>query len=166
MAEPLGKREILAWTVAGVMAVVAGIMYSRRSADPTPAPVVSPAATGVLPAAAPNTVFVQRDTSVKFTGVPPAGRPPAPSPAGEIAAPLTKRESYDTAWIRIGTRQYHATVTVNGESRGEIGPARWLHVRAGESRISVNAPNCVAWDTTVTLAAGARTTLGMRLPRC
>jgi len=126
---------MIAWTIAGVLAVAAAIV----------------------------TVLVKGDSAVKFT----TQQESLPKP--EISTPLTKREPnapYDTAWLRVGTRQYQATVSVNGESRGEIHDPRWLPAPAGRITLSIHAPTCRAWDTTLTVAKDARITIGMRMPLC
>ena len=180
MAEPLGKREMIAWTIAGVLAVVAGIGYSKRADSSTSVQpqltVQSPLTTPVKFDSAPRekVAFVKGDTAVKFQDVKSPDTPRTkvkigPLPPPEMSTPLTRSEppaSPDSAFIRIGTRTYQATIYVNDESRGELRLVRWVSVPPGTARISLRAPGCQPWDTTLTAVAGTRLTVGIRMARC
>jgi hypothetical protein len=181
MAEPLGKREMIAWTIAGALAVIAGIGYSKRADSSTSVQpqltVQSPLTTPVKFDSAPRekVVFVRGDTAVKFQDVKPPDTPRAnvkigPLPPPEMSTPLTKREprasTGDTSWIRVGTRVYKTILYVNDQSYGEIYAVRVVPVPAGTIRISLRAPDCSPWDTTITIVGGDSATLGRRMPRC
>src|SRR5688572_9115523 len=100
MAEPLGKREMIAWTIAGALAVIAGIAYSKRADSSTSVQpqlsVQSPLTTPVKFDSTPEkVVFVKGDTGVKFQDVKSDTPPPkvkiGPLPPPVMSTPLTKR---------------------------------------------------------------------------
>ena len=70
--------------------------------------------------------------------------------------------------VRIGSATPGATLRVNARAPRPI-PDRDIQtfaLPAGQVRLRIAAPNCAAWDTTVTVVAGERTNIGMRSLRC
>lgn len=201
MSEPLGKREIVAWTICGVLAVAAGVLYSRGAPGDGRTGIVSPAPIATSPAPPPpNTVFVKGDTSVKYQEARIAAaaevkrlrdsianarlqrvrdsmaaaqaeaerQAQQPAPRGEMSEPLRRPAPPhpDSARIRIGSRTPNVTLLINDQPAGPLSSVRWFMVPAGPLALTLRAPNCQSWDTTVTLRGGSDITLGYRMARC
>ena len=169
---------MIAWTLCGVLAVVAAIAYSTRAPEsPAPVSVAAEAPPTASPAPPPapapeNTVRVKRDTGAKRIEAKQPAPPRRPDTVVErvrptISPPLTKWEPHpDSARIRIGARPPGGTLFVNDISRGEIGELRWVVIPAGNVRLSVREASCTPWDTTITAAGASEIVIGTRNPRC
>jgi hypothetical protein len=86
--------------------------------------------------------------------------------ASVVAAPQAPAVP-QTATIRIGSRTPSAGLYIENTIEGVISVARDVTVPAGKPvKISVRAPGCAPWDTTITVLPGTSNRIGNRQAKC
>jgi hypothetical protein len=101
----------------------------------------------------------------------PAVRQPQPQ-APPVAAPVQQAEPEPTVEapgsVFIRSNIEGSILFVNDQPHGIIGGRgnQTIELPAGQLRLSLRAEGCTNWDSTVTVRAGERTSVGNRNPRC
>jgi serine/threonine protein kinase len=89
------------------------------------------------------------------------------APAASVVAAPPAPAVPQTATIRIGSRTPSAGLYIENTIEGVISVARDVTVPAGKPvKISVRAPGCAPWDTTITLLPGSNNRIGSRQAKC
>lgn len=147
----IATRDSIAKAVADSITAVnsAAAALAAKAAEVKPKPTATRVAANgarVTKTTPPQTRLVPQET--KQAAPPPADipKPAAPPAEGEVV---------------IGTRTPGATLFINGAPRpGVLGSIETIPIKSGEVRLSVRAEKCTQFDTTVTVPAGGKITIG------